>query len=442
MKSHECLDCLAKDADWRVTGPWSHRHQVQGIAEQDGDGPVEAVLRRVPFTTDFAGRASLRAFPAFTPTILRKLPRRRGVTLDADTYNLAPPLVLLNRERPRDEWSQRLSSAMGEVSGFDGDVSDGLHWAAEVGQWAPQPGDGETPRLWELLASTAAIDVGIARVLEPHLDALSILEQVHPRVDLSAIGADSDSTWGVYAAEGPNVRLTASRNGVDWVLDGVKPWCSLASSVTHALVTAHTVEGSRRLFAVNLRETGVQAESGPWVSRGLRQVVSAPVRFDGVPAVPVGADGWYLERAGFEWGGMGVAACWWGGASGVSRALYDWAQQKEVGEIALAHVGAVDTALNAARTVLSDAASEIDRRTELASDDDAISALRVRNFVAETVESTLTHVAHALGPAPLTVDEPHARRAADLQIYVRQHHAERDLASLGRRLTAQSVRPW
>ena len=32
---------------------------------------------------------------------------------------------------------------------------------------------------------------------------------------------------------------------------------------------------------------------------------------------------------------------------------------------------------------------------------------------------------------PLTSDETHARRVADLGVYVRQHHAERDLAAIG-----------
>ena len=39
---------------------------------------------------------------------------------------------------------------------------------------------------------------------------------------------------------------------------------------------------------------------------------------------------------------------------------------------------------------------------------------------------------HALGPAPLAFDADHAARVADLEIYLRQHHAERDVAALGR----------
>jgi hypothetical protein len=57
--------------------------------------------------------------------------------------------------------------------------------------------------------------------------------------------------------------------------------------------------------------------------------------------------------------------------------------------------------------------------------------LRVRAVVADAAERTLRQVGHALGPAPLAFDEEHARRVADLELYVRQHHAERDLARLG-----------
>jgi hypothetical protein len=40
-------------------------------------------------------------------------------------------------------------------------------------------------------------------------------------------------------------------------------------------------------------------------------------------------------------------------------------------------------------------------------------------------------VGHALGAGPLGHDEAHSRRVADLTVYLRQHHAERDLAELG-----------
>jgi len=43
----------------------------------------------------------------------------------------------------------------------------------------------------------------------------------------------------------------------------------------------------------------------------------------------------------------------------------------------------------------------------------------------------LSRTARALGPGPLCQDAGHAQRVAELAIYVRQSHAERDLR-LGR----------
>jgi hypothetical protein len=51
--------------------------------------------------------------------------------------------------------------------------------------------------------------------------------------------------------------------------------------------------------------------------------------------------------------------------------------------------------------------------------------------VAEAAESVLRHAAHTLGPGPLATEEEHAARVADLDLYLRQWHAERDQAALG-----------
>ena len=69
-------------------------------------------------------------------------------------------------------------------------------------------------------------------------------------------------------------------------------------------------------------------------------------------------------------------------------------------------------------------------------------AKRVRGTVARTVDEVLWRAAHALGPAPLAQDEAHAKRVADLALYVRQHHAERDDESLGRLIRRGGSAPW
>jgi hypothetical protein len=295
----------------------------------------------------------------------------------------------------------------------------------------PLPGSGRTLELWESLATVAGASLTAARALEPHLDALAILDEAQ-RAGHDVPDALDGSTWGVFAAEGPGTRLTAEGADDTVRLVGEKPWCSLADRLSHALVTAWDSETTRRMYAVPLGAANeVTARPATWHALGLADVPSGPVEFHGTKAHPVGPTGWYLARAGFAWGGMGVAAIWYGGAVAVAPRLIGGGREPD--QVALMHIGAVDASLWAARTVLSDAARRVDDGSADGTDG-ATLALRVRRIVAAVVDEVLTHVAHATGPAPLALDEDHARRVADLQLYGRQEHAERDAVALGRSL--------
>jgi len=316
----------------------------------------------------------------------------------------------------------------------DGDPYRAVALAIQLGRSAPRPGGGDTPALFELLTALGRSDLTAARVVEAHLDARSILGEA---------GHDAQAgAWGVFAAEAPGVRLEADEVDGGFVLSGTKPWCSLAGILDRALVTAHTNGGHRRLFEVDLRAPGVDVRSGEWVALGLQGVPSGSVEFARVAASPVGADGWYLDRPGFSWGGIGVAACWLGGAEGLARRLWSAAHSanRDPDQIALMHLGAVDAQLFAARVVLADAGRRIDEGLAVGQEGKLLAA-RTRIVVANVVEDVLRRAAHSLGPAPLALEPEHARRVADLELYVRQHHAERDDASLGRRLL-EGERPW
>lgn len=312
-----------------------------------------------------------------------------------------------------------------------GSADRALDFALDVGRRLPRPGSGRTAERWRRLRDIAAVDLTAARVLEAHTDALAILAEAADGGPGGEAG-DGHRLWGVFAAEGPGVRVLAEPAGDGWVLRGTKPWCSLAGRLDRALVTAHVGPAAgRRLFAIDLTDRRVTvAPVDGWVARGLTEVTSTSIGLDGCPARPIGDVGWYLDRPGFAWGGIGVAACWLGGAIGVARALRAACRQREPDQLALAHLGAVDTVLFAADAVLRAAAEAVDdgRADGPAG---ALWAARVRAVVADTVDTVLTRVGHALGPAPLAFDAAHARRVADLQLYVRQHHAERDAARLG-----------
>jgi alkylation response protein AidB-like acyl-CoA dehydrogenase len=315
-----------------------------------------------------------------------------------------------------------------------GNATACVELARTLGPLVQPPGLGQTAQRWAVLTSIATGDLSAARIAEAHLDALAILAE-------SGEEATGDSTWGVYAAEGPGVRVEARKGAGDWELSGTKPWCSAARHLDCALVTAHVGDEGRRLFAVDLRTPGVATTDGGWVSRGLADVTSGPVTFDRARAVPVGETGWYLNRSGFAWGGIGVAACWYGGVVALARSVWSAARSREPDQIALMHLGEVDLQVERCRLALAEAARRVDEGT---ADGQAgvVLAERVRGSVAAAVEVVIRAAAHTLGPAPLAMDEEHARRVADLQVYVRQHHAERDSARLGRLLRDTEGAPW
>jgi hypothetical protein len=319
-------------------------------------------------------------------------------------------------------WAAPLVAAAGPAGE---DIPAALALAREYGRCLPPPGGGQTAARWAVLAAVARRNLTVARVLEAHSDALAILGE--------AGDPPPDGTWGVFAAETAQHRLDAA-GAAGAALTGVKPWCSLAGQLDSALVTAHAGP-ERQLFAVSLRHPSVTVDPpGAWVARGLRAVTSQPVRFDATPARAVGAPGWYLTRPGFAWGAIGVAACWHGGARGLQDTLARVTAGR-AGDLAALHAGTVDAALFASAAALASAARDLDAGRAGGAAGDVL-ALRVRAVVADTVERVLRQVGHALGPAPLAFDEEHARRVADLELYVRQHHAERDLARLGA-VTAQ-----
>ncbi|PXX69176.1 hypothetical protein DFR70_102864 [Nocardia tenerifensis] len=283
----------------------------------------------------------------------------------------------------------------------------------------PHPGCGRTIERWRALADFTFGNVAVGRMVEAHADAEAIL------TELGGGSVERGQIWGVWTAEPPKPVLRARFGPGGWTLDGRKPWCFGVSACTHALVTARS-EDERRLFAVDLGQPAVRPVPDARHTLGTTESDSGAVDFAGAVAEPIGAPGAYPTRAGFWHAAIGVAACWYGGACAVARTLHDRATD----EHALAHLGAVMSGLHAAALCLTDAARQID-----ADPSDGVSAARlrartVRAVVEDAATTTIDRVGRALGP--LCADAEHARRVADLSVYLRQSHAERDLADLGR----------
>ncbi|WP_460436493.1 acyl-CoA dehydrogenase family protein [Angustibacter speluncae] len=292
---------------------------------------------------------------------------------------------------------------------------------------APTPASGTLER-WRWLAQVGSRDLALAKLVEPHLDAAAIL------ADLGAPPPGADDAWAVWAAEPPGLQLVAGPTHDGWVLNGRKAFCSGWDQVTHALVTA-TYQGDSRLLAVDVsaaRAAGTVRPTGPgWAGPGMQRAGTATLQVDGVPARAVGEPGDYTGRTRFWDGAIGVAAVWWGGARAVADTLVAASRRRDVGEHALAHLGAVTSLLDRTWAHLELAARVVDA----GGDDGAarrVLAESVRAGVADAATEVVERVGRALGPGPLALDADHAGRVADLLVFVRQHHAERDLAALGR----------
>ena len=293
----------------------------------------------------------------------------------------------------------------------------------------PLPGSGATRERWAALADLAGENLSLARLSEGHADAIAIL------AELGAPPPAPGSRWGVWAANPPGPNVTATVEDGTWVLRGAKQYCSGARVCTHALVTAAADDGER-LFAVST--SALEPRVGTWPATGMAWSDTLDVGFPSVPGEPVGPPGGYVNRPGFSHGGVGVAACWYGGARAIGRTLLSAAGKRPVGPHALAHLGAVDIALRAARDALNRAADEIDADPSDLRGAGAGRALRVRALTEAVASNVLERVGRALGAGPLGHDEAHSRAVADLTVYLRQHHAERDLERLGELTVSES----
>lgn len=300
------------------------------------------------------------------------------------------------------------------------------HWL-ELGRLElPLPASGRTAERWQRLASLAEENIVAARVAEAHVDAVAILHE------LGGKPPEAGQLWGVWAAESPDAVLTATDNNGAFALSGTKVWCSGAGFCTHALVTARLEDGTPGLFAVAVTDPGVKPLPSTWWNAGMAGSDTRPVQFTNVHAVAVGDPGDYVNRPGFWHGAIGVAACWLGGARRVADPLYRCAKSESADAYSLAHLGAVDAALAAGDAILAAAATQVDADPFDRSGTAQLLARRVRTVVEHAVDEAITRTGRALGPGPLCQDGRHAQRVADLSIYIRQSHAERDLAELGR----------
>ncbi|MFS0827304.1 acyl-CoA dehydrogenase [Pseudomonas phoenicis] len=298
----------------------------------------------------------------------------------------------------------------------------------------PLPGQGRTLQRWQTLARVAGCDLGLAKLYEGHTDALAILAECAPP------SFAREGIWGVWAAEPPDARARiVARDGDQVHLAGRKAWCSGALQIDRALITAWSDDDRPQLVAIDLKHPAQRVTAMGWQAVGMASTASVEIDFDRSPGTAIGAPGQYLDRPGFWQGGGGIAACWYGATEALARYLREHCRTPRADAHAQAHLGAVDVALQGARLALRDCAHWIDRHPAL---DAERPVRRTRALVEAAAEEVIHHVGRALGATPFCRTAHFARLSADLPVYLRQSHAERDLAALGQQLAQSASGDW
>lgn len=298
----------------------------------------------------------------------------------------------------------------------------------------PLPGSGQTLARWRQLAKIAGIDLALLKLYEGHTDALAIFS------DLGRAPFTSPGIWAVWASEPPDARAWISqRRGDEVQLVGHKAWCSGAQLIDYALITAWGEHQQPQLVAVRLDQPGVKIDEHGWQAVGMASTASVDVHFEHAIGHCIGDSGAYLSRPGFWQGGAGIAAAWYGAAVALAEVLHRQRQQGRDDPHGDAHLGAVDAALCGASAALRTCAAWIDANPQA---DARLPVQRARAQVEMAVEVVCHHVGRALGATPFCRDAHFARLTADLRVFIRQSHAERDLAQLGQLVATGPTEDW
>lgn len=303
----------------------------------------------------------------------------------------------------------------------------------------PLPGQGATLQRWQALCAVARHDLSVAKLYEGHTDALAVMAELTPSAP-PVPGA----TWGLWAAEAPTSRVVLDVAGSPSVrLSGVKRWCSGAGQVSHGLLTGWRADGrGPQLVRVAMDQPGIRTSAMGWHAVGMASSASIDVEFDAALAVCVGGEGAYLDRPGFWHGGAGIAACWHGGAVALALKLQrTLSQTSSPGNdtFRLAALGKAGVALQSTAALLRETARWIDAHP---TEDASGMALSVRLAAERNAKWVLDEVGQALGATPFCRDAAFAQMAADLPVFLRQSHAERDFAALGGRMVSPERSSW
>lgn len=289
----------------------------------------------------------------------------------------------------------------------------------------PLPGKGNTAERHRRLFAIGREDLSLAKLAEAHWDAVAILAENGRKHAPNAL-------YAVWASELPSQPLHLKKEANSVRVVGRKMFCSGLGIVDRALVTANSPNPCLVEIDLKNNANAIEMDTSDWKPEAFRATNTGTITFHdaAISGAIIGEPSWYLDRPGFWHGAIGPAACWAGGGAGLLDAALE---SKRDNVHTTAHLAAIHANVWATETYLAAAGREID---ESYSDCNAaiVRALRIRHLIEQACTDTLRRFARAYGPHPLTMVGETSRRYHELDLYLRQSHAERDLETLGRNL--------
>jgi alkylation response protein AidB-like acyl-CoA dehydrogenase len=293
-----------------------------------------------------------------------------------------------------------------------------------MGETIPLPAIGSTAVRLRRLYEAGREDLSVAKLIEAHWDAIAILAEAGREYQ-------PDALYAVWASDLRGNPLTVSREGEKLTLTGSKMFCTGGKLIDHALITINLPE--RWLIDLDLRHHNldhIHMSDEPWSTVAFGETQTSMVTFNEAmfrQSDIVGEHEWYFCRKGFWQGAIGPAACWGGGAS----KLLDFAMENQRKDPhTLVHLAAMSSNSWAIQSLLETAGNEIDAHPQ----DDCraqLLALKTRHLIEQLCTDTIRRFARAYGPFPLACNAVISRHYQELDLFLRQCHAERDLENLG-----------
>ncbi|MBC7529971.1 MAG: hypothetical protein H7318_00225 [Oligoflexus sp.] len=289
-----------------------------------------------------------------------------------------------------------------------------------------QPGHGNSWSRFSALMEFGAYNLSVAKLLESHFDAITIMDEAHFTPEAGI--------YAVWASKFGGKHLTGIRNGDRWQIRGDIAFASGIDAIDFAIVPVETDSGEY-LFQIP-RATITSIDKSQWNASGMELSDTAWVTVEALlhDSNRMGSADFYLNRRGFWPGGIGVAACWLGGATGIFENWVKTSSAKAYKEPHdQAQRGRAYSSLKACTIYLRYLATRIeDPKTSIA--ELRREALSFRHLVDQTCSDLVTQSLRAIGPILMVSDAEHLQRCMDLQIFTRQCHAEKDWATLSKEI--------